>query len=105
MSLSRIIHHSHSFTRLEIYHHIYLMADLILLLKDIFGPPNTNNTFIYFCSAVEVCEDLFGEKFPIFLTIYFQIFFLGSLGLPNRYSTKTNHRVSLFLTYFSGESI
>ena len=23
MSLSRIIHHSHSFTRLEIYHHIY----------------------------------------------------------------------------------
>ena len=25
MSLSRIIHHSHSFTRLEIYHHIYFM--------------------------------------------------------------------------------
>ena len=23
VSLSRIIHHSHSFTRLEIYHHIY----------------------------------------------------------------------------------
>ena len=23
MSLSRIIHHSHSFTRLETYHHIY----------------------------------------------------------------------------------
>ena len=25
MSLSRIIHHSHSFTELEIYHHIYFM--------------------------------------------------------------------------------
>ena len=26
MSLSRIIHHSHSFTRLEIYHHIYFIV-------------------------------------------------------------------------------
>ena len=25
MSLSRIIHHSHLFTRLEIYHHIYFI--------------------------------------------------------------------------------
>ena len=32
MSLSRIIHHSHSFTRLEIYHHIYFKITLISLL-------------------------------------------------------------------------
>ena len=28
MSLSGIIHHSHSLTRLEIYHHIYLIYNL-----------------------------------------------------------------------------
>ena len=28
VSLSGIIHHSHSFTRLEIYHHIYVMYDV-----------------------------------------------------------------------------
>ena len=28
LSLSRIIHHSHSFTRLEIHHHIYFIAEL-----------------------------------------------------------------------------
>ena len=30
MSLSRIIHHSHSFTRLEIYNHIYFMIIYLL---------------------------------------------------------------------------
>ena len=29
MSLSRIIHHSHSFTRLEIYHHIYFIERIL----------------------------------------------------------------------------
>ena len=29
VSLSRIIHHSHSFTRLEIYHHIYFMENVV----------------------------------------------------------------------------
>ena len=32
MSLSGIIHHSHSFTRLEIYHHIYFKVILILTI-------------------------------------------------------------------------
>ena len=31
VSLSGIIHHSHSFTRLKIYHHIYLIGILLLL--------------------------------------------------------------------------
>ena len=30
MSLSGITHHSHSFTRLEIYHHIYFNKYLVL---------------------------------------------------------------------------
>ena len=29
MSLSRIIHHSHSFIRLEIYHHIYVNVSIV----------------------------------------------------------------------------
>ena len=32
VSLSGIIHHSHSFTRLEIYHHIYFIYLFILLI-------------------------------------------------------------------------
>ena len=31
MSLSGIIHHSHSFTRLKIYHHIYLIIFFIVI--------------------------------------------------------------------------
>ena len=34
VSLSRIIHHSHSFTRPEIYHHIYFIT-LLLLTKHV----------------------------------------------------------------------
>ena len=34
VSLSRIIHHSHSFTRLEIYHHIYFITSTTLLKKE-----------------------------------------------------------------------
>ena len=33
MSLSGIIHHSHSFTRLEIYHHIYFKMKIITFSK------------------------------------------------------------------------
>ena len=33
VSLSRIIHHSHSFTRLEIYHHIYFIDNLMFAIS------------------------------------------------------------------------
>ena len=42
MSLSGIIHHSHSFTRLEIYHHIYF-TKIILISPDFI----VLNSFIY----------------------------------------------------------
>ena len=44
MSLSRIIHHSHSFTRLEVCHHIYFISLLLLLRKSI---------LVYFCIFTE----------------------------------------------------
>ena len=38
VSLSGIIHHSHSFTRLEIYHHIYFSQYLIPSPQSVFSP-------------------------------------------------------------------
>ena len=35
VSLSRIIHHSHSFTMLEIYHHIYFKIFLLFLFSSL----------------------------------------------------------------------
>ena len=37
IKLSRITHHSHSFTRLEIYHHIYLIDSCWHVSKDMKG--------------------------------------------------------------------
>ena len=59
MSLSGIIHHSHSFTKLEIYHHIYfiyyhLLAKLVLV--DYFmtfqGEDNEELTFVVIPNTV-----------------------------------------------------
>ena len=41
VSLFRIIHHSHSFTRLEIYHHIYFIRTFML-------PPVFADSFVAF---------------------------------------------------------
>ena len=46
MSLSGIIHHSHSFTRLEIYHHIYSSKFTSLKNKTLFSRVIGNKTFL-----------------------------------------------------------
>ena len=40
MSLSRIINHSHSFTRLEIYHHIYFINFIVVFSGEFWVDPN-----------------------------------------------------------------
>ena len=62
MSLSRVIHHSHLFTRLEIYHHIYFKS--IIYVKVLFSVEMRVMIIIKTFHTLQ--KDLSGAKWFVF---------------------------------------